>query len=94
MKILIIFIALTAVLLALVFLMGKTIAQKNRQNKQLQKELLQQQANIKWLARHALEISQIQESKENLLCKIQEAKTDEEIMGIINTVISGNNSRL
>lgn len=69
---------------------------KNERNENVKlKELLDnQKKNMAFLVKHIDELTVIFNSKSQTEQKIREAKTDEEIADIINTVIEFNNSKL
>ena len=52
------------------------------------------QSNIAYLVKHAEEIQKIQKDADEISNKIKGAKTDEEIVDIINAIISANNDRV
>lgn len=88
------FIVAFAVVLLLLFVAIKYIISEKKKNKKLQEELESQQQNLITLYRHAEEIAEIEKDKSRTDKIIEEAKSDEEILDIINTVVAVNNSRV
>lgn len=88
------FIVAFAVVLLLLFVAIKYIINEKNKNKKLQEELESQQQNLITLYRHAEEIAEIEKDKSRTDQIIEEAKSDEEILDIINTVVAVNNSRV
>lgn len=88
------FIVAFAVVLLLLFVAIKYIISEKNKNKKLQEELESQQQNLITLYRHAEEIAEIEKDKSRTDQIIEEAKSDEEILDIINTVVAVNNSRV
>ena len=63
-------------------------------NENLEKELRKQKFITAELYRHAQEIAKIEEDDKATAQKINEARSDEEIVDIINSIISSNNERV
>lgn len=59
---------------------------------ELAAELEKQKRNSAYLATHAAEIARIERSNNTLKGEIRNAKSDEEIADIINTVLDANNN--
>jgi len=83
-----------AVILLLLFFALKYIVSERDKNKKLQEELEAQQKNLINLYKHAEEIAAIEKDKSKTDQKIEEAKSDEEVLDIINTIVSINNNRV
>ena len=83
-----------AVVLLLLFYAVKYIVSERNKNKKLQEELEAQQKNLINLYKHAEEIAAIEKDKSKTDQNIEEAKSDEEILDIINTILSINNNRV
>lgn len=62
--------------------------------KALDKEIINLQANLSYLVKHAEEIDKIQKEKEKIKNQLQEAQTDEEIADIVANIINANNDRV
>lgn len=88
------FIVAFAVVLLLLFVAIKYIISEKNKNKKLQEELESQQQNLITLYRHAEEIAEIEKDKSRTDQIIEESKSDEEIIDIINTIVAVNNSRV
>lgn len=86
-------IAFAVILLLLFFALKYIVSEKNK-NKKLQEELEAQQKNLISLYKHAEEIAAIEKDKSKTDQKIEEAKSDEEVLDIINTIVSINNNRV
>lgn len=75
-----------------------TLNKRNKELKQklngfqIENESLQQ--NIAYLVKHTEEINRIKNEAEKISDKINGAKSDEEIVDIISTIINANNSRV
>lgn len=88
------FVVAFAVVLLLLFVAIKYIISEKNKNKKLQEELKIQQQNSILLYKHAEEIAEIEKDKNLTDQVIEEAKSDEEILDIINTIVAINNSRV
>ena len=88
------FIVAFAIVLLLLFVAIKYIISEKNKNKKLQEELESQQQNLITLYRHAEEIAEIEKDKSRTDKVIEEAKSDEEVLDIINTIVTINNSRV
>lgn len=62
--------------------------------KQLKEELAKQKRNTAYLATHAKEMAKIEADSREIERNIKEAKNEEEIADIINTIIDSNNERV
>lgn len=87
-----------AVLLALLIFVGyvaiKACRAKDNEVRRLKYELQKERTNCIYLLQHAEELAKIKDESLAVDQAINEAKTDEEILSIINTVIADNNSKL
>lgn len=86
---------LIIIVLLLVIIVTAKICRKLQEDKsKLEIELSRQKSNAVYLVKHAEELAQIQKDEKVIENKIDGAKSDEEILNIINTIIDANNSRL
>lgn len=83
-----------AVLILIIFVIGHICKGLQEENTKLKDENTQQKATIVEMYHHAEELAQIQQDKSDVNKKINEAKTDEEITGIINSIVHTNNDKL
>ena len=81
-------------LILALFLTIKVLKKQSDENRSLKEENESQQKNIIYLYQHAQEIAAIEKDRKETDRDIQEAKTDEEILDIINTIVAVNNSRV
>lgn len=86
--------AVTALLAAAVFVLAKTVSKKNRRIKELEESVKRQNRSIGFLLKHSSELAEIIRGKDELIKKIQESKSDEEVADIIGGIIELNNGRL
>ena len=89
-----IIIIVIAVLFILLAVAMKIISDQIKETKKLKAELETQQQNLITLYKHAQEIAEIEKDKNRTDQIIEEAKSDEEIIDIINTIVSINNGRV
>lgn len=89
------------IMLAIVVLCGiaiyaliKRVFALNDELKTTKAELEKQKANCIYLVKHAQELAKVETSEDSIDHAIEEAKTDEEVIDIINTVINANNNRV
>lgn len=82
------------ILVVLLFAIAKICKGLQEENTKLKDENLKQKNTIVEMYRHAEEVAQIQQDKSEINQKINEAKTDEEITEIINSIINLNNGKL
>lgn len=68
--------------------------QKSEEIKRLNAELTKQKENTEKLARHVEKLIAIHNSEKKTEQLISEAKSDEEILSVINSIVAGNNSRV
>ena len=86
--------AIIVMLVAIVWAEFKQIKKLNERKKALEASYRDAQRNISYLVKHQKEIAEIKTAEGEKLAQIAEAKTDEEIFNIVNSVIAGNNSKL
>ena len=89
-----IIIIVIAVLFILLAVAMKIISNQIKETKKLKAELEAQQQNLITLYKHAQEIAEIEKDKNRTDQIIEEAKSDEEVIDIINTIININNGRV
>lgn len=93
-KVLLIEAAVIAVLILVLVIISKTLSSVRKENKRLEGELEQAKTNIAYLYRNAKEIAKIEKDEKKVSEEIKNAKSDEEIFDIVNTVIAANNARV
>ncbi|WP_296016841.1 hypothetical protein [uncultured Treponema sp.] len=86
--------AAAAVLIAAVFILAKTVRKKSRKIKELEESVKRQNRSIGFLLKHSNELAEINRGKDELIKKIQEPKSDEDIADIVGGIIELNNGRL
>lgn len=86
--------AVAALLAAAVFILAKTVSKKNRRIKELEESVKRQNRSIGFLLKHSSELAEISRGKDELIKKIQESKSDEDIADIVGGIIELNNGRL
>lgn len=86
--------AVIALLVAAVFVLAKTVRKKNREIKELSESVKRQNRSIGFLLKHSSELAEINRRKDELIKKIQESKSDEEVADIVSGIIELNNGRL
>jgi predicted Holliday junction resolvase-like endonuclease len=89
-----IIIIVIAVLFILLAVAVKIISNQVKETKKLKADLDAQQQNLITLYKHAQEIAEIEKNKNRTDQVIEEAKSDEEVIDIINTIININNGRV
>lgn len=87
-------IAIYIVLICIIVFVSRTCRKLQAEKTELEVELQAQKANLAFMVRHAEELAQIKKDQKTTDQKITEAKTDEEIIDIINAVIASNNDRV
>lgn len=87
-------IAIYIVLICIIVFVSRTCRKLQAEKTALEVELQAQKANLAFMVRHAEELAQIKKDQKTTDQKITEAKTDEEIIDIINAVIASNNDRV
>ena len=83
-----------AVLVLVVAACIKVIAWQRKSLRSLSAEVESQRKNMGLLSRHAEKISEIDSDRNGTDVRIGEAGSDDEILGIINAVVRGNNDRV
>ena len=86
--------AIIVMLAAVVYVEYQQIKKLNQRKKELEASYREAQRNIAFLVKHQQEIAEIKTAEGEKLEQIAEAKTDEEIFEIINSVVAINNSKL
>lgn len=94
MKKVLIMLVIIGVLTAALIVTIKLLIEHKKEIKSLKEELEVQQQNIISLYKHAEEIAEIEKDRRKTDEEINESKTDEEMLDIINTVIAVNNNRV
>lgn len=84
--------AVIAFLVAVIWAEFKQIRQLKERKKALEASYREAQRNIAFLVKHQKEIAEIKTEEGEKLEQIAEAKTDEEIFEIVNSVIAPNHS--
>lgn len=85
------FAILCIVILVCVF---KTLLKTKKENKILKDALENQKKNLIYIVRHSQELADIKKNQSKVEKEIEEAKSDEEVVNIINTIIDVNNNRV
>lgn len=93
-KILIIEAVIIAVLVLVLIIIAKMFRSLQEEKTRLEVEFSKQKANVVYLYRNAQEIAKIAKDEKKVSEEIQNAKTDEEIYNVINTILDVNNSRV
>ena len=86
--------AIIVMLAAIVWVEFKQIKKLNERKKSLEASYREAQRNISYLVKHQKEIAEIKTAAGEKLEEIAEAKTDEEIFEIVNSVIAPTHSRM
>ena len=86
--------AIIVMLAAIVWVEFKQIKKLNERKKALEASYREAQRNISYLVKHQKEIAEIKTAAGEKLEEIAEAKTDEEIFEIVNSVIAPSHSGL
>ena len=86
--------AAIVILTAVVWIEFKQIKQLKERKKALETSYQDAQRNIAYLVKHQKEIEEIKTEEGEKLEQIAEAKTDEEIFEIVNSIVAINNSKL
>lgn len=86
--------SVAALLAAAVFVLAKTVSKKNRRIKELEESVKRQNRSVGFLLKHSSELAEINRGKDELIKKIQESKSDEDVADIIGGIIELNNGRL
>lgn len=92
--IILVILAVIVTLIGIIWAEHKQIKSLKEEQKALEASYREAQRNISYLVKHQKEIAEIKTAEGEKLEQIAEAKTDEEIFNIVNSVIAGNNSKL
>jgi type II secretory pathway pseudopilin PulG len=92
--IVLVMLAIIVMLAAVVWVEFKQIKKLNERKKSLEASYREAQRNISYLVKHQKEIAEIKTASGEKLEEIAEAKTDEEIFEIVNSVIAPTHSRM
>lgn len=92
--IILVILAVIVTLIGIIWAEHKQIKSLKESQKALEASYREAQRNISYLVKHQKEIAEIKTAEGEKLEQIAEAKTDEEIFNIVNSVIAGNNSKL
>lgn len=90
--IILVMLAVIVILVAVIWAEFKQIKQLKERKKALEDSYKEAQRNIAFLVKHQKEIAEIKTEEGEKLEQIAEAKTDEEIFEIVNSVIAPNHS--
>ncbi len=95
-KIKIIFLLFAAILfyLTTMFYAIKAVVKTKKENKTLKGAMENQKKNLIYIVRHSQELADIASSRSKVDKELSEAKSDEEVVNIINTIIDTNNNRV
>lgn len=85
---------ITVILTGIICIQKEKLKETKKEKQSLKDQVQQLQKNVAYLVRHAQEMAQIQKEKEKTFKRIEEARTDEEISNIVDTIICLNNERL
>lgn len=92
--IILIIIAVIDLLMGVIWVEYKQIKKLKQRKKELESSYRDAQRNIAFLVKHQKEIAEIKTAEGEKLEEIAEAKTDEEIFDIVNSVIAPSVSRM
>lgn len=92
--IILVILAVIVTLIGIIWAEHKQLKSLKEEKKALEASYREAQRNISYLVKHQKEIAEIKTAEGEKLVQIAEAKTDEEIFNIVNSVIAGNNSKL
>ena len=92
--IILVLLAIIAILWGIVWVEHKRNKQLTERKKALETSYRQSQRSIAFLLKHQNELADIKTAEGEALSQIAEAKTDEEIFEIVNSVISSNFNRM
>ena len=93
-KVTLILLGVSVVLLAILVFFIKLNSEKKKQISKLKQELDNRNRQIQILKNYLVSNNLIKTSKEKKDKELSEAETDEEVVDIINSIISGNNNRV
>jgi len=85
---------LILILVIVLYFTALVCKQLQGENTEIKTQMAKQQATIAELLRHAEEVARISSDKGKVQEKIENAKTDEELVSIANAIIGANNDRL
>ena len=91
---LIVIAAVIAIETLALFIVGKTANQTRKENSELKEEVAKQKRNVNALVDYEKYIVRLLKDKDKIAEEIKEAKTDEEIQNIINSLVGRNNDRV
>ncbi len=77
-----------------IFFLIKIICRLNKEKKELTEDLETMSENLKYMYEHAEKISDIKKDRNRINGGINDAETDEEIIDVINSIVTVNNSRV
>lgn len=86
--------AVIVTMAGVIYALAKKVKSLKKRNKELESAWHQAERNVAFLVKHADEISQIKTEESATLNEIAEAKTDDEIYEIVNSIVDSNNNRL
>ena len=92
--IILVMLAIIVTLAAVVYVEHKQIKKLNQRKKDLEASYREAQRNVAFLVKHQEEIAKIKIASGEKLEEIAEAKTDEEIFEIVNSIIAPTHSGL
>lgn len=81
-------------LLIIIIAIARVCRKLQKENLQYKDKFKKAKENMVYLLNHAEEIAEIQRKEKEVEAKINGAKTDEEILDIINTIVDTNNDRV
>ena len=81
-------------LLIIIVVTAKVCRKLQEENALYNVELGKAKANTLYLYQHAEEIAEIQRKEKEVEAQIDGAKTDEEILNVINNIVTTNNDRV
>lgn len=87
------FLSSTLLFMIVAFLIRILIAIKNK-NKELKKQVEQQNENSKNMSEYVKNLSDINSRKDELSSKLKDAESDEDVKNIIDSIVSANNNRV
>ena len=90
--IILVLLAVVVILAAIIWVEHKQIKQLKERKNALEASYKEAQRNVAFLVKHQKEITKIKTEEGEKLEQIAEAKTDEEIFEIVNSVIAPNHS--
>ena len=89
-----IFILIILLFAAITYFSLKAYFKSKKKIKELEQMIENQKKNLIYIVRHSQELAEIDKSRSKVDKEISEAKSDEEVINIINTIIDINNNRL